>query len=190
MNYRVPTAEITEYDPGTAFVVSKTDLASLSDPTDLGSPTVIRYIYVDVPFLGTRSIAKILGRADQELAIAADMCEATVVPHKWGVIRSIRARRGLPYVVAEVDRIVDPHVGSSSTTLPFERAETIRRGVDSYNQYRKGKRYGLTDIRPDQFMYGLNIAQPTDTGDAAVYLLDIEPRFVPQRESRRGPTSS
>lgn len=109
-----------------------------------------------------RSITRKLHRADRELTIAADLSEAQVVPHTWGIIDEDE-----PWLVAKVDRIIPED--------PQNELLTVTKGVLNYNLSRRWRRLGLADITPRQFVRGSNLNSPDH--DPAVFLVDIEPWF-------------
>jgi hypothetical protein len=120
-----------------------------------------------------------LGIVDYEFDYIAELCNARVVPHTWGLVR-IPDRRKLEnkvprgyQLVAEVERV-------NGQVLPWIDAEPARTVVNGINAYLAEHRpYKLTDMYPRQFMVP-DTAAPLDDPTTAlppVILTDIDPRF-------------
>lgn len=146
---------------------------------EMQTSTVLREIWVVPPRFCIKSLRGLLMKTDQELQEAADLCEATVVPHKWGLVAGsnpfyspIQVPRN-KRVVAEVDRI------TPADEVPADIFATLHSGVAAYNKKRKSlqhRRYTLSDVTTGQFMYGHNVNDPGNTQDQ-LFLVDIEPKY-------------
>jgi hypothetical protein len=155
-----------------------------------------RYAALVPPRRSLKSLEKLLGIADEQLEAAADLCNASVVPHTWGIVPAhefaptlaLLPSRGV--LMTTVDYIQHRHRDGQS--IPANVGLGISSGVRSYNNPSNRARFSLADISDRQFLYGYNLNQTTGHNDARnqAYLVDIEPRFRPEplislREARQ-----
>lgn len=171
---------IVEYPPDTPVVRNVKGYFNDAAPEDATS--FIRSVTLTTPRICTKSLEWLLKRADDELQTVAELCEAEVVPHQWGIIKNERRLRtpwqlGSTLLVAKVDRItpVEP--------VPETAHAKIIDGTNAYFSFglaRLMHRYRLADIHDRQFIYGINETARATTGESvepAFHLADIEPRF-------------
>lgn len=146
----------------------------------------IRSIDVYPPRLSLKSLKRLVTTTDRELQKCADMCDAEVIPHTWGLISTFYSQ--LPWkryanlsLVARVDyidgAIIPNDLDPAGDTVPVNIQEQVHEGVARYNHpLRRLSRRHLYDMRPSQFMYGRNVNNP-DQIDPAIFLVDIEPVY-------------
>lgn len=175
MTRRETPGQLTEY----SREIPRARISSVNQffkKLDLESPTIIREVLVIPPRLCLLSLASLLKKTDRELELVAELSNAKVVGHRWGLVdgrQPLYRPMQLPKyktLVAEVDRI---EIKDSPT---LEQTELLDRGIKEYNQLHG--RYRLGDISSGQFIFGVNQNTPTPSSvDPELYLVDIEPVF-------------
>ncbi|MBP7806973.1 hypothetical protein KA047_00565 [Candidatus Saccharibacteria bacterium] len=171
---------IVEYPPDTRVI--RDVKGYFSDVITEDDSSFIRSVTLTTPRICTKSLEWLLKRADDELQTVAELCEAEVVPHEWGILKNERRLRspwqlGSTLLVAKVDRItpIEP--------IPEAAHAKIIEGTNEYFSFglaRLMHRYRLADIHDRQFVYGINENAQVATGELAepgFHLADIEPRF-------------
>lgn len=174
--------EIVQHEPGSIQpllgheAIKHAVLNSTEDQT-----TLFRVARLVPPAFSLSSLEKILGRADQELQAVAELCGALAVPHTWGLYPcdGVYMQTPIPRhnaLVAEVD-IIDPSPDSLRLSERAIRSMQLINGVSTYNRGRGSGRWGLGDIRVEQFILdGINRNQPDRPSSS--YLLDVDPIFL------------
>jgi hypothetical protein len=155
----------------------ETRYISIDDETKLPQ-RIVRTVHIEPPLFSMKSLRRLLAVADRELDKCARMCGALTVPHSWGVTY----RRGFKEIIAEVDRIrgVSLESPQANEIVPAEIIDQVTEGVRRYNHpLRKMQRSHLYDMKHDQFMYGVNVADP-EACEPSLFLVDIEPLFAPR----------
>jgi hypothetical protein len=134
-------------------------------------------------------LTDILDRTDEQLDIAAGLCGALAVGHKWGLypINTPRGRAYRHYRPIQADEII----GFPANHILAARVDVIRGGVkiapdsseyleteralDGYNQHGDPE---LTDLGAGQIIKGYNINRPHEAQPATgLWLVDIEPHI-------------
>ncbi len=172
--------QIVEYPPDTRIIRDVKGYFQDDNHADTGS--FIRSVTLATPRICTKSLDWLLERTDEELERAAELCDAQVVPHEWGIVRNARRKRtpwqlGSTLLVAKVDRIIPVE------PVPEVAKEKMIEGTMGYFSFglqRSLHRYDLADIHERQFVYGINgnTERSADTNpDPTFHLTDIEPRF-------------
>jgi hypothetical protein len=132
--------------------------------------------------LGFTSLQTCLEVADQEFAVAADMCGAKVVEHEWGLKPRTPAdtdaygRLVYPENLVPEGYVLVAQVQTLPNLMPISAApdhrHDITQGVEQYQSRQADSSIPtLNDITPAQFT-----VQHTPQGSQR-WLVDIEPRF-------------
>lgn len=135
----------------------------------------------DIEPLLRYGISSMVEWADAELNTLAEYCDATVVPHAWGIARQIRTpeakhdpfrlliqsilTRAQYDLVAKVARV-------NVLSPPPEWENKLQTGMDQYAT--SDRQYYYCDRKLNQFMYGTIAGSPTPT----TWLVDIDLLFL------------
>lgn len=185
MPFLKPRVELVTFPYDTPVVEQYGCMDRLPDESDIeGLPdTFVRPIDIRVKSFSCASLERLLAKADRELSTVAEMCEAEVVPHTWGLIvkgHETEYRHKVPHLwslVAQVDRI---QRDSSTKVGRLNEPEfnIILNGIRRYDRTRWLKRYGLPDMGTHQFMYGTNARLDSGKRNGPkLFLVDVEPLF-------------
>ena len=168
------------YPTGTPFVRSKNDIY---DAVDRQQTTVLREMRLEGSVLGATSLRTTLAAVDSMFNEIADICDAKVPDHQWGLLQKPKAAGGdrlkrerrhnlIPrgyLLVAEIAIIeaVEP--------LSMEQKVHIDKGIEAYHSNDPSVRW--TDYGSHQFVRG---SEPTSQNfsnavSPDVWLVDIEP---------------
>lgn len=174
-------AELVVFPPESPIVEQYQRLGNPVNYSELSS--FIRPVDIREPFFSFASLERVLGRTDKELVRVADLCEAEVVPHTWGLISGHTSTqyhqtqvRGYS-LVAEVDRIKCTSDGHPSSGYNAERFHTIYDGLTKYKKPWPISRYKLSDMEYGQFLFGINLNKRDSGSNPGLFLVDIEPLY-------------
>lgn len=137
-------------------------------------PTVLREIWIIPPRFCVRSLRYILQRTDEELSRVAELCDAKVIPHEWGLVRGSNPFFSPKQVPRDKHLVAKVNVIKPADNTPSDIEEKMIEGVSIYNS--KYRRYGI-DMHKGQFMYGVNSSHNDEEETPSLYLVDIEPKF-------------
>lgn len=198
--------EIPVHDPDVP-VATSTQLKQPSkfqrEIAQAGAPTFLRAALIELldSEHAPGSLAELLEKTDEELDAVAELCDAEVVGHEWGLypvkgkgydyeylrylpsFSGVYGLEGMPaghILVAEVELVCDPEPEATRGSMG-EHLSVIKSGLNRYYGEGKGS-YQLSDMRwsgryyrPDQFVVGATAG--SGAGQAGRKLVDIEPRF-------------
>ena len=178
-------------------------LSSARDNGSAAEATFIRAVGVHKPFLMSSNVNKLLQRTDEELETLAELCDALVVRHQWGMyeLNEDNYNKYEPYLPGTIDRLALPnnHILAAEvkavdkagplTAGDHGDEESYQSVSDGLNEYRMLRGIRLGDLAMRQFITvtdtdisaaaDCDFAGAAEAGtDSQVWLTDIEPRLI------------